>query len=187
MPPLAALWAAGLRRHGAPMAAPTKGVDSAYLAKGAYLALEQGGLLLRDANCLYRSGAYASALVLAAFAREEFGRAGILLDLRSKVIAGEVVTTARIERACENHVTKQEWAVLSTMMTVEDKESGLGKLLQTRLHAHPHSEEWKAADRELKQIDEVQRKRAKNERHKQRMRSLYVEPDDFGGWNRPSL
>src|SRR5262245_7312944 len=102
-----------LGRHGAPMAAPTKGVDSAYLTKGAYLALEQGGLLLRDANCLYRSGAFASAVVLAAFAREELGRAGILLDLRANVIAGEVVTPTQIKQSCEDHVTKQKWAVLS--------------------------------------------------------------------------
>jgi AbiV family abortive infection protein len=42
-----------------------------YLLEGAVYALEQCGLLLRDANLLYRSGSYATAVALAAFAREE--------------------------------------------------------------------------------------------------------------------
>jgi hypothetical protein len=71
-------------------------------------------------------------------------------------------------------------------MQVEDRESGLGKLLQTRARAAPQSEEWKTADKELKKIDEIQRKRAKHDRHEQRLRALCVEPDVSGiRWNRP--
>ncbi len=39
------------------------------LLKGTFYALEQCGLLLRDANILYRSGSYASTIVLAAFSK----------------------------------------------------------------------------------------------------------------------
>ena len=46
-------------------------VSPQYLLEGAVYALEQCGLLLRDANLLYRSGSYATAVALAAFAREE--------------------------------------------------------------------------------------------------------------------
>src|SRR5271170_1080455 len=49
-----------------------------YILQGFAYALEQCGLLLRDANRLYQNGAYASAAVLTAFAREELGRSSIL-------------------------------------------------------------------------------------------------------------
>ena len=45
-----------------------------YILQGAAYALEQCGLLLRDANLLYRNDAHANAVVLTAFAREELGR-----------------------------------------------------------------------------------------------------------------
>jgi hypothetical protein len=45
-------------------------VSPEYLLEGAAYALEQCGLLLRDANLLYRNDSYASAVALAAFAQE---------------------------------------------------------------------------------------------------------------------
>jgi hypothetical protein len=43
-----------------------------------------------------------------------------------------------------------------------------------------------AADKELKKIDEIQRSRAPRDRHQQRIRGMYVDPDETGrGWNRP--
>jgi hypothetical protein len=59
-----------------------------YLLEGAVYALEQCGLLLRDATLLYRNDSCASAVALAAFAREELGRWKILLTLREEVIGG---------------------------------------------------------------------------------------------------
>jgi AbiV family abortive infection protein len=46
-------------------------VATRFILEGSEYALEQCGLLLRDANVLYQSGSYASAVVLTAFAREE--------------------------------------------------------------------------------------------------------------------
>jgi AbiV len=67
-----------------------------YLLEGAVYALEQCGLLLRDANLLYRSGSYATAVALAAFAREEQGRWRILLELRREVLDGKSVMIEEI-------------------------------------------------------------------------------------------
>jgi AbiV family abortive infection protein len=83
-------------------------VTPEYLLEGAVYALEQCGLLLRDANSLYRSGSYATAVALAAFAREELGRWRILLDLRREVLDGRAVTIEEIKDRCDDHVTKQK-------------------------------------------------------------------------------
>jgi hypothetical protein len=49
-------------------------VGTKSLLEGAVYALEQCGLLLRDANLLYQNGSYASAIVLAAFGRGQSSR-----------------------------------------------------------------------------------------------------------------
>ena len=66
-------------------------VTPEYLLQGAAYALEQCGLLLRDANSLYSCGSYASAVALAAFAQEELGRWEILRKLRKQVLAGGII------------------------------------------------------------------------------------------------
>jgi AbiV family abortive infection protein len=71
-------------------------VTPEYLLEGATYALEQCGLLLRDANLLYRNGSYSSAVALALFAREELGRYRILLGLRKQVLRGERFTIKEI-------------------------------------------------------------------------------------------
>ena len=88
-------------------------VPADYLLKGAVYALEQCGVLLRDAALLYRSGAHASAVVLAAFAREALGQWKILQALRKEVIEGKTVTIAEIKTRCGNHVQKQRAGMLS--------------------------------------------------------------------------
>jgi AbiV family abortive infection protein len=107
-------------------------VTPQYLLQGAVYALEHCGLLLRDANLLYRSRSYANAVVLAAFAQEELGRSSILFDLRQRVLAGETFTLVQIRQACEDHVTKQRAGMLSITLTAH-RESGLGKLLRARM------------------------------------------------------
>src|SRR5262245_36527591 len=105
---------------------PAASVSPEYLLEGAAYALEQCGLLLRDANVLYRNGSYASAVALA-LAREELGRHSILLDLRRKVRRGGSVTVMDIQDACGGHVRKQEAGVLSTV-TRTNNNTVLGKL-----------------------------------------------------------
>ena len=76
-------------------------VTPQYLLEGAVYALEQCGLLLRDANLLYQNGSHASAVALAAFAREELGRWRILFELRKKVLGGDNVTIKKYKVAVE--------------------------------------------------------------------------------------
>jgi AbiV family abortive infection protein len=155
-----------------------------YLLKGAAYSLEQCGLLLRDANILYRSGSYASAIALTAFAREELGRYQILLALRSRALAGETITIKTIQDCCEDHVTKQRAGMLSIAIST-NMETGLGMILQARMHHHPQTKEWQEADAELNRIQERLKKRTPSNRHEKRMAALYVEPVSDTHWNRP--
>src|SRR6478672_4799434 len=104
-------------------------VSPQYLLEGAVYALEQCGLLLRDANLLYRNSSYASALALAAFAREELGRWTILLELRDKVIGGANLTVRDVQGRCKNHVRKQTESMQSLTYSVEQN-SDLAKLFR---------------------------------------------------------
>ena len=163
---------------------PAASVSPEYLLKGAAYALEQCGLLLRDANLLYQSDSYASAVALAAFAQEELGRWNMLLDLRRKVLRGDRLTVEQIRTCCGDHVRKQEAGQMSTVMRT-DKYSGLGKLLQTRASAKPGSKKWKAADEQIEKLDRQKARRAPGDRHKQRMSALYVDALAPDRWNRP--
>jgi AbiV family abortive infection protein len=159
----------------------SESVSPQYLLKGAVYALEQFGLLLRDANVLYRSSSYASAVALGAFAREELGRWKILLKLRSEVLGGKRHTIKEIQKHCEGHVRKQGAGMLSTTMRAH-RDSSLGKLIQTR-HG---SKEWNAARKQLDELRHQKAKRVPDDRHKQRMSALYVDPVSPDRWNRPS-
>jgi AbiV family abortive infection protein len=160
-----------------------------YLLKGAGYALEQCGVLLRDAALLYRSGAYASAVVLAAFAGESLGQWTILLALRKEVIGGKPVTIAEIKTRCGDHVQKQRAGMLSVTMRA-DRDSGAGQLLRSRITAQPGTEEWKKTDDALTLIDRRMKREVPTERHEQRKVALYVDPIEplsVDRWNRPSI
>jgi AbiV family abortive infection protein len=154
----------------------TPSVNADYLVRGVIYALEQCGRLLRDAKALYNTGSYGTAVAVAAFAREELGRSAILLDEWRKAIAGQAVPVQEIKDRCDDHVEKQRWAVLSTTM-MTDGDTGQGKLLNARFQADLHGEERKAADEQLKGIDETLRKRAPSERHELRV-LLTPEPNE---------
>jgi AbiV family abortive infection protein len=160
-------------------------VTSEYLVKGYALALEQCGLLLRDAVRLYEAASYATAVALAAFAREELGRSEILLDMWRRRRGGSPVTLEEIRNACDNHVEKQRAGMLSLTLTT-DRTTVLGKHLTSRKTYAPQSEEWKEADAALKQISDQKAKRTPDDRHSKRMRALYVEPKSSTEWNRPA-
>jgi AbiV family abortive infection protein len=159
-------------------------VSPRYLLEGAAYALEQCGLFLRDANLLYRSSSCASAVALAAFAREELGRYQILLELRKKAVDGDSVTIKEIQDRCRDHVRKQEAGMMSFVIGVAT-DTVLGKLLDTYLNAKPGSEEWKMA-REQLELDSQTTKRIPVDRHKQRMSALYVDAVSPDRWRRPT-
>jgi AbiV family abortive infection protein len=150
--------------------------------KGAFYALEQCGLLLRDANILYRNRSYASTVALASFACEELGRHRILLDLWRRSRDGkEPFTADQICDACDDHLTKQRKGMSGTTL-----KSGINKLLQAISSNHPSSPEYQDADAKLRKIIEVKQKRTPGDRHDKRMAALYVEPKSETWWNRPA-
>jgi AbiV family abortive infection protein len=156
-------------------------VTTEYLLEGAVYALDQCGLLLRDANLLYRKGSYASAVAVALFAREELGRYRILLELRKKVLDGDSLTIKKIQDRCRDHVTKQKHGMLSFVVRV-DTDTELGGLLGTYLTVKQGSEEWKAAREQLEQAQRT----VPVERHNQRMSALYIDAVAPDRWNRPT-
>lgn len=161
-------------------------ITAQYLLEGAFYAFEQCGILLRDAVTLYKNDAYSSAIVLTAFAREELGRSRILFELRKEVVEnGKCLILKDINDMCEGHVKKQEMAQLSMVQRASGDER-LAELLRKLMRNHPQSKEYKETIKQLNDITKKQKKRTPNERHKKRMKALYVEPNDSGtGWNRP--
>src|SRR5437667_3796 len=165
---------------------PSQGVTLQYLLEGAVYALEQGGLLLHDSLLLYRNGRYASAVVMALFAREEVGRYKLLRDLRKEMVEkGRTVAVDDIRSTCIDHVAKQ----FRGQFGVTLKSSGndqLGKILKAKLGYHPQSPEAHKADAQLDSIAKRLYREMPHQRHDLRQKSLYVEPSDSGtSWNRP--
>jgi hypothetical protein len=75
---------------------------------------------------------------------------------------------------------------MTSITMIADRDSGLGKLLQTRMSATPGSKEWKAANEQIEKLDRQKKKRVPDERHRQRMSALYVDAGSVGRWNRPA-
>ena len=109
-------------------------VTREYLLEGAAYGLEQCGLLLRDANVLYRNGSYSSAVVLAKFASEALGQWKTLRSLRTEVLGGKRLTITDIQNACRDHERKQKAGALSTTIKA-DTNSELGRLIHARTAA----------------------------------------------------
>ncbi len=163
-------------------------VTDDFLLQGAVYALEQSGILLRDAVRLYNAGSYATAVVLAAFGWEELGREKILLSLRARVLQGETVTIDLIKAECVEHADKQRAGMLSIQIITHDDKSGLAKLLRKRAAAaaNPQSQGWKEAEAELAKLDQRLQRRTPADRHNQRAAALYVDPRSEHQWNRPA-
>jgi AbiV family abortive infection protein len=162
-------------------------VTPEFLVRGYALALEQCGLLLRDACVLYEQRSFATALVLAAFAWEELGRADKLLELWRSSLNDSAVTVEEIKSACSKHLEKQRAGMRSLTMRPEAG-SDLAKILATRTtHAHdPQGEEWQKANAELTKIDALMTESKPRERHAARLKAQYVEPKSATEWNRPA-
>jgi AbiV family abortive infection protein len=160
-------------------------VSPLYLLKGAVYALEQCGLLLRDANTLYRSGSYANAVVFAVFAYEELGHWNILLDLRADVLSGRVLTAVQVQGYGNDHLPKLE-AGVGPLTFSADQSTGLGRLLVTHRTAEHGSAEKNDAATKLEEAGEWKLGRIAEDRHKLRMSALYVDAVSIQEWNRPS-
>ena len=160
----------------------TEFVTQEHLLKGAAYALQQSGLLLRDANTLYRSGAYASAVVLAAFGREELGRWKLLLKLRKEVVTGKQLSLDDVKKSCGDHVGRQRAATLSVTL----RDTGSGSVLKAMSKADFGSDEWRSAREAADKLVALKKKRLPDDRHLTRMSALYVDPISLTEWNRPA-
>jgi AbiV family abortive infection protein len=161
-------------------------ITASHLLEGSVYALEQCGLLLRDALCLYRSGSYSTAVALAALAREELGKSILLCNLRDRVLAGGSVTDKDLNNALRDHEGKQKQAVQGFAFS-EDDGSGLSAAvieLQKHTAATP---EWHEASARIEALVDQRLSKYAKERHATRMACLYVDRDQAGtGWRRPA-
>lgn len=162
-------------------------VPAEQLLKGARHAMEQCGLLLRDAVILRRAESHSSAVVLALFGREELGRHRILMDLWRRASEGTIVTLAEVNKACDGHMVKQAAGQLSLVYRTH-KNTGLGKLLTEASTSKnpPDSKEYKEARQALEKVDKKKEDRTPGDRQEERMEALYVDLTDSGSWNRPA-
>jgi AbiV family abortive infection protein len=161
--------------------------DAHYLLKGAALALEQSGLLMRDANHLYRLRSYATCIAVAAHAHEEMGRYEILSRLWRRALAGEAFTVGGIRNACSDHVEKQREGRLAITFTDDGGQgTDLGKLIRAIVAAKPQSPEQEKLLVEFDEMIAEVKQNIPSDRHKTRMLAIYVEPKSETGWHRPA-
>jgi AbiV family abortive infection protein len=160
-------------------------VSPRFLLEGAAYALEQAGLLLRDATLLHDNGSHATSVVLAALAGEELGRWQILLELRERVLDGETLTLDQVKDACDDHVVKQAKGVRG-ITTKFNADQGLGKLIRAKWEAERGTKEREELTKQLDKISRQQQRRAPHDRHADRMAALYVGPKLNSEWNRPA-
>ena len=153
-------------------------ITPAELVQGGWYALEQCGHLLNDAVALFDLGRYSTVVCLAMLAREEYGKARKLFELAA---AGQNVDAGDVVMA--DHIEKQTAARVSVVLRSLDPNSGLGKLL------------WQAstlnrteAMHALGRVIDAAVRRAPEERHDARMRSLYVDWEPtLRKWSRPEM
>lgn len=160
-------------------------LDERYLLEGAWYATEQCGLLLRDAVLLYGGDRYGTAVGLAMFAREELGRARILLRLADEVRGGRPLTLEELENEVEDHVEKQTAAQLSVVY--RGAPGSVLSDLVARAHTNTPTAESESAREEFDRLLKRISRRTPSERHLARQRALFVDPSATGtAWNRPA-
>jgi AbiV family abortive infection protein len=161
-------------------------VSDRVLFQGAWYSFEQCGVLLRDAVLLYENGSHATTVGLAMLARGEMGKGRMLLDLwRGVVNKGRKVSADEIRDQFKDHKAKQGKAQISqTSRWSGDTE--VAKLNRASMMGNPDVAGREAARRELDRLDKKRRKRTPDDRHKARMRTLYVDLNESGtGWSTP--
>ena len=160
-------------------------VSEKVLLEGSWYALEQAGRLLRASVVLFDSGDAGSALALAMFAREEFGRSRILRDIAAKVEGGACFSASDVAKRCDDHVQKQRASATSTTLRVQPP-SALAQALQSALTHGPRSDEWVASRKVINAASMTKTKRDPADRRRKRENGLYVDLDPNGTtWSRP--
>jgi AbiV family abortive infection protein len=150
------------------------------LLKGAWLARVQCGVLLRDAVTLNEAGGYPSAVTLALFAHEELGKSSMLLDLWMQAEkTGAPSDSKAVICGLRDHEEKQ-WRGMLTPPSDPDTDALMEAVMNP---PDPPIPDWETAwDRLYETV-----KATPLNRHRQRMRSLFVDWDRKAGrWQTPS-
>ncbi len=151
-------------------------VTTRYLVQGAWYALEQAGLLLRDAVLLYQQKRFPGAVGLALLSREELGKARILL--RFIELGRTDLTLKALRDELEKHELKQRAGVVSVTVKVDER------LFLAGMLQDPQDEESRAAKKEVDDLADQISKRLPNQRIELRERAFYVDPGEHE-WTRP--
>jgi AbiV family abortive infection protein len=161
-------------------------IEDAVLLRGAWYSIEQAGFLIRDAAMLFDDEAHPSAVALAMFGLEELGRYAILRDLWRQAKAGVALSPDDVREACRDHEEKQRRGS-SGLIYRATADTGFGKLLRS-LAAHlPSSSAARPIRARIEEIDKQKATRLPAERHRARMRALYVDLNEAGSdWLKPS-
>jgi AbiV family abortive infection protein len=118
-------------------------------------------------------------------AREEMGKARILLDFwRDMLNQGRTVSVDDLRRMLDDHEGKQREAAIGQTLRAEG-----GTQAAQLLHSYHHASDPAERQAKLQKLEELmrrQQKRTPADRHKARMRALYVDLNESGsGWSRP--
>lgn len=152
-------------------------VNPNVLLQGPWYSLEQCGFLLQAAVTLFEAKQYPTAAALALLVHEELGKYGILVDLWWQAnVKGVEFNVSMVRDAYGDHVKKQRRGQLSVVL--KGISVARDKLQETAFG------DW------LDQLYEFAKRKAKrtpDDRHRTRMRALYVDLKDLGdGWDRPA-
>lgn len=152
------------------------------LLEGAFHALAHAGTLINDAVLLFRARRFSNALVLAVFAREEIGRHRIFLEESTSLPTGGAIDLAVLRAKTDDHVEKLRHSETVTMVTLpKDLADQLTEV--SRRQTQPETKEVLT---KIRRHARRQHKRKPHAIHERRIRALYVEPLEKGGWSVPS-
>ncbi len=168
-------------------------ITARVLLEGSWYCLEQCGILLRDAVILHDRGSLSTAIGLAMLAREEMGKARILLGLwRDAENQGRGVAADELRDKLDDHEAKQQMAQVSELWTAGEigtpsGDTEVAKLLRIITLSGHEASEREAAQQKLDELGKKRRKRTPTDRHTMRMKAIYVDLNETGtSWSRPS-
>lgn len=161
-------------------------VSDTVLLQGSWYALEQAGRLLYASTAAFDTGDTSTGLALAMLGREELGRSLLLRNLADEVLSGKLLSSTDVQKRCDNHVKKQKAALLSTTLRVTPP-GKLADAVQAQSVAKWGTLAWREARNHIESAISAKLKRDPDDRHRKRMRALYVDLNPDGlTWSRPS-
>lgn len=147
------------------------------LLQGSFFAMEQAGLLLRDAHLLYRNRRWPSALALAVLCIEELGKSTFLYQAVKLALASQPITREMILRTYLSHKKKLVYG--RSIYTVAAEVDSWGEPPDI------HSPELLEYLKRMEEADQAELERAPLKTHAERMDALYVHLSKDSTWNRP--